>query len=100
MSSKKTKVFLKDFYLDRRSPGATFKIIPFKVGFIGSALACVGLGVRGVGEKHDLNKEHLGGIPQRALCFNHVLKLGIFSLQSSVDLGKCRVCCLLGQQVL
>lgn len=77
-----------------------FKIIPFKVAFLGPALAWVRLGVRGVGEEYNLNREHLGGIPQKALYFNHVLKLGIFSLQSRVDLGKYKVCCLLGQQVL
>lgn len=67
----------------------TFKIILFKVAFLGSALTWVGLEVRGVSEEYDLNREYLGDIPQRALYFNRVLKFGIFSLQSSVDLGKC-----------
>ena len=65
--------------------------MPFKVAFLGSALAWVGLGVKGVDEEYNLNREHLGGIPQRALYFNDVLNLRIFSLQSSVDLGKCKV---------
>lgn len=66
--------------------------ITFKVVWLGSALAWVGLGVRGIGEYYDWNRENLEAAPQRALYFNHVLKWVIVSLQSSVGVGKCKVC--------
>lgn len=48
--------------------------IAFKVVWLGSALAWVGLGAGGVGENYDWNRENLEAAPQRALYFNHVLK--------------------------
>lgn len=45
----------------------TFVIIHFKVASFGPALAWVGLGVRGVGEEYDLNREHFVRIQQRTL---------------------------------
>lgn len=87
------------------SPGQTsacenIENITFKVACLGSALAWVGLGVRSLGEDYDWNRENLEATPQRALYFNHVLKWIIVSLQSSVGLGKSKVCCLQGQQAL
>lgn len=113
MESKNTPCKLGLVKLDERksmttqkfSPGQTsicenIENITFKVVGLGSALAWVGLGVRSLGEDYDWNRENLEAAPQRGLYFNHVLKWVIVSLQSSVGLGKCKVCCLQGQQAL
>lgn len=95
---KENQGVLRSFLPGWKSACENIENITFKVVWLSSTLAWVGLEVRSVGDEYDWNRENLGATPQRALYFNQVLKWLIVSLQSSVGLGKCKVCCLEGQQ--